>query len=147
MSEEQPQQEQVVEQPAQELTLETALEKALAIALTRGAVVKGLAEVLKALEAGKVKMVFLAEDCDNEQYKSTLNALAAQFKVPVVQVETWESLKDYCKLGLPSATIKQVAEEKGKEAKIKPKCSSCAIIDWGEESDAKAFLEKKAQEQ
>lgn len=146
MSEEQ-QPEQVPEQPAQELTFETALEKALAIALTRGAVVKGLAEVLKALEAGKVKMIFLAEDCDNEQYKTTLNALAAQFKVPVVQVETWESLKDYCKLGLPSATIKKVAEEKGKEAKIKPKCSSCAIIDWGEESDAKAFLEKKAQEQ
>ena len=146
MSEEQ-QPEQVPEQPAQELTFETALEKALAIALTRGAVVKGLAEVLKALEAGKVKMIFLAEDCDNEQYKTTLNALAAQFKVPVVQVETWESLKDYCKLGLPSATMKKVAEEKGKEAKIKPKCSSCAIIDWGEESDAKAFLEKKAQEQ
>ena len=146
MSEEQ-QPEQVPEQPAQELTFETALEKALAIALTRGAVVKGLAEVLKALEAGKVKMIFLAEDCDNEQYKTTLNALAAQFKVPVVQVETWESLKDYCKLGLPSATIKKVAEEKGKEAKIKPKCSSCAIIDWGEESDAKDFLEKKAQEQ
>ena len=146
MSEEQ-QPEQVPEQPAQELTFETALEKALAIALTRGAVVKGLAEVLKALEAGKVKMIFLAEDCDNEQYKTTLNALAAQFKVPVVQVETWESLKDYCKLGLPSATIKKVAEEKGKEAKIKPKCSSCAIIEWGEESDAKAFLEKKAQEQ
>ena len=117
MSEEQ-QPEQVPEQPAQELTFETALEKALAIALTRGAVVKGLAEVLKALEAGKVKMIFLAEDCDNEQYKTTLNALAAQFKVPVVQVETWESLKDYCKLGLPSATIKKVAEEKGKEAKI-----------------------------
>ena len=90
-------------------------------------------------------MVFYADDCDNEQYKQTLIALAKQFKVPVINVETWESLKDYCKLGLPSATIKAVAEEKGKEAKIKPKCSSCAIIDWGDDSDAKAFLEKLVQ--
>ena len=142
MSEEVQQPEQVQEQPAA-LTKETAIEKALAIALTRGAVVKGIAEVLKALEAGKVQMVFLADDCDNDQYKDTIKALAAQFKVKVVSVEAWESLKDYCKLGLPSATIKAVAEEKGKEAKIKPKCSSCAIIDWGDESDAKEFLEKE----
>ena len=140
MSEEVQQPEQVQEQAA-DLTKETAIEKALAIALTRGAVVKGIAEVLKALEAGKVQMVFLADDCDNDQYKDTIKALAAQFKVKVVSVEAWESLKDYCKLGLPSATIKAVAEEKGKEAKIKPKCSSCAIIDWGDESDAKTFLE------
>ena len=140
MSEEVQQPEQVQEQPAA-LTKETAIEKALAIALTRGAVVKGIAEVLKALEAGKVQMVFLADDCDNDQYKDTIKALAAQFKVKVVSVEAWESLKDYCKLGLPSATIKAVAEEKGKEAKIKPKCSSCAIIDWGDEADAKTFLE------
>ena len=70
MSEEVAQQpEQVQEQAPVELTKETALEKALAIALTRGLVVKGLAEVLKALEAGKVQMVFYADDCDNEQYK------------------------------------------------------------------------------
>lgn len=145
MSEEVPQQPEQVQQAPVELTKESALEKALAIALTRGLVVKGLAEVLKALEAGKVQMVFYADDCDNEQYKQTLIALAKQFKVPVLNVEAWESLKDYCKLGLPSATIKAVAEEKGKEAKIKPKCSSCAIIDWGDESDAKAFLEKLVQ--
>ena len=92
--------EEVAQQPEQvqqaELTKETALEKALAIALTRGLVVKGLAEVLKALEAGKVQMVFYADDCDNEQYKQTLIALAKQFKVPVINVETWESLKDDC---------------------------------------------------
>jgi hypothetical protein len=50
-------------------------------------------------------------------------------------------LKDFCKLGLLSSTIKQIAEEKGKEAKIKPRCSSCAIIDFGEETEAKRFLE------
>ena len=52
-------------------------------------------------------------------------------------------LKDFCKLGLLSSTIKQIAEEKGKEAKIKPRCSVATIIDWGEESEARKFLENE----
>jgi ribosomal protein L7Ae-like RNA K-turn-binding protein len=96
---------------------------------------------LKALESQKVKVVFLAEDCDNDQYKETIRALAEQFGVPVIDIEAWNDLKDFCKLGLLSSTIKQIAEEKGKEAKIKPRCSSAAIIDFGEETEAKKFLE------
>jgi ribosomal protein L7Ae-like RNA K-turn-binding protein len=83
----------------------------------------------------------LAEDCDNDQYKETLTTLAAQTKVPVVTVEAWTDLKDFCKLGLLSSTIRQIAEEKGKEPKIKPRCSCAAIIDWGEDSEARKFLE------
>ena len=133
-------QEQAQEVP---LTRDSAIQQALKIALSRGAVVKGISEVLKALEAQKVKVVFLAEDCDNDQYKTTLKALAKEFKVPVLEVDSWEKLKDYCRLGLLSSTIKEVAEKKGKEAKIRPRCSSCAILDWGEVSDAKEFLEKE----
>ena len=139
-----------IEQPAVEeqiqevpLNQEIAIQKALKIALTRGSVVKGISEVLKALEAQKVKIIFLAEDCDNDQYKNTLKALANEFKVPILTVDTWEKLKDFCRLGLLSSTIKEIAEKKGKEGKIKPRCSSCAILDWGEESDAKEFLEKE----
>ena len=141
MDVEEPQQaEQVQEAP---LNRDTAIQKALKIALTRGSVVKGISEVLKALEAQKVKIIFLAEDCDNDQYKNTLKALAKEFKVPILTVETWEKLKDFCRLGLLSTTIREIAEKKGKEGKIKPRCSSCAILDWGEESDAKEFLEKE----
>ena len=140
MEVEQPQEEQIAEVP---LNRETAIQKALKIALTRGAVVKGISEVLKALEAQKVKVIFLADDCDNDQYKQTLNALAKEFKVPVLVVDSWEKLKDFCRLGLLSSTIRDIAEKKNKEAKIKPRCSSCAILDWGEESDAKEFLQKE----
>ena len=137
--------EQAVPEQGAEVPLnrETAIQKALKIALTRGSVVKGISEVLKALEAQKVKVIFLAEDCDNDQYKKTLNSLAKEFKVPVLSVDAWEKLKDFCRLGLLSSTIRQVAEKKGKDGKIKPRCSSCAILDWGEESDAKEFLEKE----
>jgi hypothetical protein len=56
-------------------------------------------------------------------------------------------LKDFCKLGLLSSTIKQIAEEKGKEAKIKPRCSVATIVDWGEESEARKFLENELAQQ
>ncbi len=140
MEVEQPVEEQVQEVP---LDRETAIQKALKVALTRGTVVKGISEVLKALEAKKVKVVFLAENCDNDQYKETITALAKEHKVPVLMVDTWENLKDYCRLGLLSSTIKEIAEKKNKEAKIKPRCSSAAILDWGEETDAKKYLEEK----
>ena len=139
------QQEQQVEEQVQEAPLnkETAIQKALKVALTRGAVVKGISEVLKALEAQKVKVIFLANNCDNDQYKQTITALAKEKKVPVLTIDTWENLKDYCRLGLLSSTIKEIAEKKGKEGKIKPRCSSAAILDWGEETDAKKYLEEK----
>ena len=139
------QQEQQAEEQVQDtpLNTETAIQKVLKVALTRGAVVKGISEVLKALEAQKVKVIFMADNCDNDQYKQTITALAKEKKVPVITVDTWENLKDYCRLGLLSSTIKEIAEKKGKEAKIKPRCSSAAILDWGEETDAKKYLEEK----
>ena len=145
MSEEKMEVEQPVEEQVQEAPLnrETAIQKALKVALTRGTVVKGISEVLKALEAKKVKVVFLADNCDNDQYKSTVIAVAKEHKVPIINIDTWENLKDYCRLGLLSSTIKEIAEKKGKEGKIKPRCSSAAILDWGEESDAKKYLEEK----
>ena len=145
MSEEKMEVEQPVEEQVQEAPLnrETAIQKALKVALTRGTVVKGISEVLKALEAKKVKVVFLADNCDNDQYKSTVIAVAKEHKVPIINIDTWENLKDYCRLGLLSSTIKEIAEKKGKEGKIKPRCSSAAILDRGEETDAKKYLEEK----
>lgn len=142
MTEEVPQTEVVVEEQ-KPLDRITAIQIVLGISLHHGGVVKGIAETLKALEAGKAKVVFIAEDCDNEQYKETIRTLAENSGVPVVEVPTWVELKDFCKLGLLSSTIIKIAEEKGKEAKIKPRCSSAAIIDWGEDSEARRFLENE----
>ena len=126
-----------------ELTRETAIQTVLGIADHHGGVLKGLAETLKALESQKAKIVFLADDCDNEQFKNTVRALSQQTGIPVVDVATWVELKDACKLGLPSATIQKIAEEKGKEPKMKPRCSVATIIEWGEDSEARVFLEKE----
>ena len=107
----------------------TACRDVLSIALKNGGVLKGIAETLKALELGnKVKMVFLAEDCDNDEYKNTVRALARLQGVPLVEIPTWVELKDFCNLGLASKVIAKIAEEKGKEPKIKPRCSVACVI-------------------
>ena len=124
-----------------EMNKERAIQSVIQRALNVNGVLKGIAETIKALENSKVQLIFLADDCDSDQYKETLNALANQFKVKVISVPTWEELKDYCKLGTLSSTIKQIAEEKGKEVKIKPRCSCACIVDFGEEDkEAKDFL-------
>ncbi len=140
MDVEQIQTEQVIEQP-KELTKESATQLVIQRALNVNGVLKGVSETIKALEAGKVQLIFLAEDCDSQQYKETLTALANEHKVKIIDVASWEELKDYCKLGINSEKIRQIAEDKGKEAKIKPRCSCASIVDFGDEhKEAKDFL-------
>lgn len=143
MSEEVPQTENIVVEEAIPLDRQTAIQKVLSIALHHGGLLRGVAETCKAIESGKTKVVFIAEDCDNDQAKTLVITLAQNAAVPVLVVPSWEELKDYCKLGLLSSTIKEVAESKGKPAKIKPRCSFAAIIDWGEDSEARRFLESE----
>lgn len=116
-----------------ELTRESAIQLVIERALAVNGVLKGVSETIKNLEQGRVKLVIFAEDCDSDPYKETLNAIADLHKVKVVTIDSWEKLKDICKLGLPSETIKKIAEAKGKEPKIKPKCSCASITDFGEE--------------
>lgn len=118
---------------SKELTRDNATKSVIQRALNVNGVLKGVSETLKALENNKVKLIFLADDCDDENYKNVLSLLAKEKKVPVVSVDTWENLKDFCKLGLPSSEIRRIAEDKGKDPKIKPRCSSASIIDFGEE--------------
>ena len=118
---------------SKELTKDNATKSVIQRALNVNGVLKGVSETLKALENNKVKLIFLADDCDDENYKNVLTLLAKEKKVPVVSVDTWENLKDFCKLGLPSSEIRRIAEDKGKDPKIKPRCSSASIIDFVEE--------------
>ena len=71
MDVEQIQTEQVIEQP-KELTKESATQLVIQRALNVNGVLKGVSETIKALEAGKVQLIFLAEDCDSQQYKITM---------------------------------------------------------------------------
>ena len=143
MSEEVPQTENMVVEEVKPLDRQTAIQLVIGISNHHGGLLKGVAETCKAIESGKAKVVFIADDCDNDQAKSLVSTLAKTAKVPVLEVPSWEELKDFCKLGLLSSTIREIAEKKGKEAKITPRCSFAAIIDWGEDSEARRFLESE----
>lgn len=116
-----------------ELTREVAIQRVIQRSLNVNGILKGVSETLKALENNKVKLVFLADDCDDENYKNVVTLLCQEKRVPVIAVDTWENLKDYCRLGLNSNEIRKIAEDKGKDPKIKPRCSSASILDFGDE--------------
>lgn len=80
---------------SKELTKESACQLVIQRSLNVNGVLKGIAETIKALENGKVKLVFLADDCDNEQYKETLSALCKQYKAKIISVGTWEERKEF----------------------------------------------------
>ena len=126
-----------------QLTRETAIHTVLNTASHHGGLVKGVRETMKAIESQQAKIVFIAEDCDNDEYKNKVTLFAKQNGVPVIEVATWVELKDACKLGLNSALLQKIAEEIGKEAKMKPRCSTCTITNWGEDTEARLFLEKE----
>jgi len=117
----------VVEEP-KEMTNVLAIQIIITNARNNNGLIKGIAETVKALESQKAKVVFIAEDCDNDEYKKLITTLTAQYKVPLIEIPQWIDLKDSCKLGLHSEIIRKVAKEKNKPEKIKPRCSSACII-------------------
>lgn len=50
-----------------------------------GRVAKGFNCVIKAIIKGKAKLVFLADDCDNKEYKALITGLCKTYNVKLVQ--------------------------------------------------------------
>jgi ribosomal protein L7Ae-like RNA K-turn-binding protein len=102
----------------------------LKFAAFEGKIVKGLKEILKAIENNKTKKVYLASDCDNKEYSSILEEFSAIYQFELVRVKNWVELRDIVFSGsvLPSRFIIENAEMKGIKAKIHPKCYAACIL-------------------
>lgn len=87
-----------------------------------GKVAKGFNCVVKAIIKGKAKIVFLAEDCDNKDYKNLITALAKQNEVKLVIVPEKETLGKALNLG---------SIRKDGTVRRQIKCGACAIIKYG----------------
>ena len=133
-----------VDQPIQ-LDKSTAIAQVLDKASTRGVLVKGIGEVCKALEAQKVKVIFLASDCDREDYKNTVRSLANLMKVPVIDVDKWEMLKE--KLGVRGSRSFSIARARQKDrpngVKIRKNTSqwNCILFEYCQEKVEKSLEE------
>eukprot|EP00811_Abedinium_folium_P009624 NODE_18895_length_869_cov_8.319407.p2 GENE.NODE_18895_length_869_cov_8.319407~~NODE_18895_length_869_cov_8.319407.p2 ORF type:complete len:137 (-),score=42.96 NODE_18895_length_869_cov_8.319407:255-665(-) len=114
--------------------METAIKKVLRTSLAHGSVTRGLHETAKAIEAGNAQVVFLSESCDEGNYKKLVTALCAEKGVPMVSVPTGKELGEragLCKIdkeGLPRKVVS---------------ASCCAVVDYGEETQAVGFFKSK----
>jgi small subunit ribosomal protein S12e len=114
--------------------LSTAIRKVLKIARSKDGLVRGIHEVVKALEAQKVKIVFLASSVNDANYKNLIEALAKEKNVPVVEVADNKTLGEWaglCKIDQDGAARKVVG------------ASCVAVTDFGGDSLALTFLKSQ----
>ena len=119
---------------------ETALKRIVQTANNDLLLAKGIHEVCKAIETKdeklRAKYIILSSNCDNATYVKIVKGLAAQNKIPLIEIEQGETLGEWlamCKYDKNKNVIKQ------------RRCSSVAIRDFSidvKEEERKAFLAK-----
>ena len=93
--------------------------------------VKGLNEVLKALDRKQALIAVLADDCEDAKYKKFVTAMAKAGGIPLISVDSRNDLGEW--LGHCHY------DKDGSARKVKG-TSSVAIKAYGEESEALQFV-------
>ncbi|KAH0792583.1 40S ribosomal protein S12 [Histomonas meleagridis] len=112
----------------------TVIENGLRQINLSGHVAKGFNCTVKAIIKGKAKLVFLADDTDNKDYKALITGLAKKNEVKLVAVPEKELLGRA--LGLAS-----IRHDGTVRRQIK--CGACAVVKYGNvvTPDVEAFRE------
>lgn len=119
---------------------ESAFKRIVQTANNDSLLAKGIHEVCKAIETKddklRAKWVVLAKNCNEPNYVKIVKGLAAQNKIPLIEIEQGETLGEWlaiCKY------------DKNKNVTKQRKCSSVAIRDISadvKEEEKKIFLAK-----
>merc|ERR1712022_19241 len=127
----------VEEQPeaVEEVVLddETALKKALKIAMVNNGLSRGIRECARDLDKANVVLCILAKNCNEPAYTKLIKALCTEQSIPLMEWPENATLGEYaglCKIDAEGNARKVVS------------CSCVCITDWGDESAARAYLEK-----
>lgn len=119
---------------------DTAFRRVVQTANNDSLLAKGIHEVCKAIETKDEKLraqyVVLAKNCDEANYVKIVKGLAAQNKIPVIEIEQGETLGEW--LGI-------CKYDKNKNVTKARKCSSVAIRGFSadvKEEEKKIFLTK-----
>ncbi|CAG9570965.1 putative 40S ribosomal protein S12 [Leishmania major strain Friedlin] len=112
-------------------SLEDAVRIVIQKSLEANGLVRGLSEVARTLDCKTAHMCILADDCEDEEYKKLVTALAKQGNIDLINVEEREKLAQWAGL-----VRRDVAGEVTKTLK----CSSVAIRDFGERTKALDYL-------
>ena len=103
----------------------------LRTALVHDGLVRGLREVVRALDKRKAHLCVLADNCDEKNYTKLIEALCKEANVHLVRVPDNMQLGQWvglCKI------------DKEGEARRIVKCSSCVVADFGVNSEALKVL-------
>ena len=117
--------------PSEPMDLMSALQMVLKKALAHNQLARGLHEGCKAIERGDCQLVVLAKDCNQNDYKKLVEALARKHNVDIVEVPKNTQLGEWCGL------CKIDAE--GNPRKV-VKCSMAVVKDYGEDSEGLNIL-------
>lgn len=99
--------------------------------------VKGLAEVVKALDRKEALLCVLAEDCEDAKYKKLVTSLCKANNIPLLEVEKRADIGEW---------LNQCKYDKTGVARRVRGCSSAAIKDYGEETEALNFVQNYIKE-
>ena len=129
-SENETQQVQIVEEEKTD-NIHDATKLVLKKSLISNGLVKGLNEVVKALDRKEALLCVLAEDCEDAKYKKLVTSLCKQNNIPLIEIEKRAELGEW---------LGQCKYDKAGVARRVRGASSVAIKDYGEESEALQFV-------
>ncbi|CCW61890.1 unnamed protein product [Phytomonas sp. EM1] len=115
-------------------SLEDAIRIVIQKSLEVNGLVRGLTEVARALDRNVAHLCILAEDCDDEEYKKLITALAKRGSIDLINVGEREKLAEWAGL---------VRKNAAGEITKTMKCSSVVIYDFGEKTRALDYLLSK----
>mmetsp|Transcript_29411 Transcript_29411/g.53970 ORF Transcript_29411/g.53970 Transcript_29411/m.53970 type:complete len:139 (-) Transcript_29411:153-569(-) len=113
--------------PAEPMSVDDAIQAVLKKALSHDGLVRGLHEVVRALEKGQAQLTFLAEDSDQPEYKKLVEALCKERSVPLISIPARKQLGQFC--GLCKV------DDSGEARKV-VNCTAAVITDFGSDSEA-----------
>jgi small subunit ribosomal protein S12e len=123
-----------VAQPVEEEKVDnihTAIKAVLKKSLANNGVVKGLNEVVKALDRKEALLAVLSEDCEDAKYKKLVTSLCKANNIPFLEIEKRSELGEW---------LSQCKYDKQGVARKVRGCSSAAIKDFGEDTEALNFV-------
>ncbi len=134
MSESDTENQQEVQQQVEEEksdNIHDAIRIVLKKSFANNGVVKGLNEVVKTLDRKEALLCVLAEDCEDAKYKKLVTSLCKANNVPLIEIEKRAEVGEW---------LGQCKYDKQGVARRVRGCSSVAIKDYGEETEALNFV-------
>lgn len=115
------------------MSVEEALQDVLKRALVHNGLVRGIREVVKALDRRQAQLCVLVETCTEKEYVRLVEALCAEHNINLMKVSDAKMLGEWaglCKIDRDGNARKVVG------------CSCVVVKNWGEESEAMNVLQE-----